>query len=67
MKIQIINRYTDEVIYKTEAENLKEAVEKAVKEKFDLRKADLNAIFYNTKVTAEQKKLICDSDLFNVE
>jgi len=29
-KIQIKNRYTDEVIYECEAENIKEAVEKAI-------------------------------------
>lgn len=40
-KIQIKNRYTDEVIYECEAETIKEAVEKAVKEEANLSEADL--------------------------
>ena len=81
-KIQIKNRYTEEVIYECEAENIKESVEKAVKEKADLwgadlseadlsnadlRKADLwRAVFYKTKVTKKQKLEIVESDLFEV-
>lgn len=80
-KIQIKNRYTDEVIYECEAENIKEAVEKAIKEGADLREAnliganlceanlsgaDLNAVFYKTKITKKQKKIIEESDLFEI-
>jgi len=41
MKIEIKHRYTNEVIYCREAETIKEAVQKAVKENADLRNADL--------------------------
>ena len=105
MKIQIKNRYTEKVIYECKAKNIKEAVEKAVKEKVslfgadlrganlweanlrranlrranliganlieaDLRganlsRADMNAVFYKTKITKEQKQIV-ESDLFEV-
>ena len=41
MKIEIKHRYTNEVIYSCEAENIKEAVEKAVKENSNLENANL--------------------------
>ena len=41
MKIKIKNRFSDEVIYEYEAESVKEAVEKAVKEKANLSRANL--------------------------
>ena len=41
MKIEIKHRYTNEVIYSCEAESIKEAVEKAVKENANLRNANL--------------------------
>ena len=40
--IQIKNKYNDEVIYETEAETIKEAVERAVKEGRSLSKANLS-------------------------
>mgnify|MGYP001597117813 CR=1 FL=1 len=42
MEMQIKNRWTEKVIYETEAETLKEAVEKAVKEKANLSEANLS-------------------------
>ena len=80
-EIQIRNRFTNEVIYETEAETIKEAVEKAVKKEADLcganlckvdlsgadlSGADLNAIYYKTKITEKQKSKIVESDLFEV-
>ena len=44
MIIKIKNRYTKEVIYKCEAENIKEAVEKAIKEGVDLSESDLRGV-----------------------
>ena len=41
MKIEILNRYTNKVIYSCEAETIKEAVEKAVKEGAYLEWANL--------------------------
>lgn len=41
MEIKILNRYTNEVIYFCEAETIKEAVEKAVKEGANLIGANL--------------------------
>ena len=41
MKIEIKNRYTNEVIYSCEAETIKESIEKAVKENANLENADL--------------------------
>ena len=75
--IQIKNRYTGEVIFECQTESIKEAVEEAVKKnislyeanlrKADLNGADLNCIFYNTKVTLFQKKYITENtDLFSV-
>ena len=50
MKIEIKHRYTNEVIYSCEAESIKEAVEKAVKENANLRDANLwNADLQNAK------------------
>jgi len=42
MQIQIKSWLTSKIIYETEAETLKEAVEKAVKEKINLSNADLS-------------------------
>jgi hypothetical protein len=44
-KIEIKNRFTNEVIYTYESENatIKDAVEKAIKEKFSLSSADLRS------------------------
>jgi len=55
MIIKIKNRYTEEVIYniyKCEAENIKEAVEKAIKEGADLSGDDLFEV-----VKLKEKKL----------
>ena len=41
-KIQIKNRYTNEIMFEIEAKNMKEAVEKAVKEEKSLFNADLS-------------------------
>ena len=76
--MEIKNRYTGEVIFECEARNIKEAVEKAVKQgadlmRADLREADLNETdlwrtnFYKTKIIEEQKEQIINSDLFDVE
>ena len=52
MKIEIKHRYTQEAVYSCEAETIKEAVEKAVKENANLRNADLrNADLRNANLS----------------
>jgi hypothetical protein len=41
MKIEIKNRYTNEVIYRCEAESIKDAIQKAIKEKVNLSNSNL--------------------------
>ena len=85
--MEIKHKLTGKVIYKSEHKTIKKTLSQAVKDKINLRRADLwgadlrganlwranlqeadlNCIYYKTKVTKEQKELIVNSDLFIVE
>jgi hypothetical protein len=65
MKIEIKHRYTNEVIYSCEAETIKEAFEMAIKEKDDIRNANLcNADLRNANL---RNANLCNADLCNAD